>query len=233
MSTDQPMDFGYIEGAQCLVDSQERTWDAVELRDAARQSELKNTGWPIGIFLQSGDGAPIVTETGIQARINHTGTEQWEDYWRFRFDGAYYVARLFEEDFHPPSFQTSAGHPDRPLWLDIRIWRIAEVILHSASVYEALGVPPDEPYMLAVNHGGLEGREFWVSSSRWYLPRGRFSHVNESDWHREVTQDFVRASLGDLTVQVSRELFQRFDFADVSPAEIQRIVRDFSARRLI
>ncbi len=66
------------------------------------------------------------------------------------------------------------------IWFDVRIWRIAEVILHSAALYRELGVPPDEPYLLGVNHGGLQGREFWTSRGGLFLQRGRFAHVEDA-----------------------------------------------------
>ena len=92
-----------------------RRWDQRGLRDAARRAELRNTGWPIGLVRDRPGDAPLPMENGIEARILHTSDEQWEDYWAFFTDGSYYVVRLFEEDFHAPSFSSSEGHPDKSL----------------------------------------------------------------------------------------------------------------------
>ena len=225
-------DFGYVESGQRLLGVRDRSWNPHALRDAARRAELRNTGWAIGLVFDGGAEAPTPTEAGIEARVVRVGPTQWEDYWRFERDGSYYVIRLFEEDFDEPTYGTSVGHPEKPLWLDLRIFRIAEMILHSASLYRALEVPPNEPYVLSVNHGGLRGREFWANSSRWHLRRGRVAQVDESHWEGEVTQDYINTSLKEITHDVANELFGFFDFANVSRSAINQLVDKFLAWRV-
>jgi len=150
-------DQGYIESSQRLLSPESREWSQIELRRAAERGELRNTGWPIGLVLETEGDKPVPSPEGIEARISHYG-EGWQDYWQFRNDGSYYVVRIFEEENERLGWTSSEGHPDRMLWFDVRIWRIAEVILHSASIYRELAIPTDEPYSLAVNHRGLNER---------------------------------------------------------------------------
>lgn len=218
---------GHIESAQRLLSPGDRTWSQRDLLSAAERAELPNTGWPIGLVIQRSDLAPAPTADGIEARLRRQGSNQWEDYWFLKKDASYYVARVFEEDHEAPSFGSSEGHPERSLWFDVRIWRIAEVILHSAVLYRELRVPPDEPYILAVNHHGLAGREFYASRPDYVVRRGRTCRAFEATWTREVTQDYVTSNLKSLVEDVTENLFVLFDFASVGQTAIHRLVDDF------
>ncbi len=227
-------EFGCLESAQMLL-MPGRAWDQLQLLRAAEEAQLKNTGWPLGLVLTAGDSAPVPTQQGIEWRFHrqrNDGGPGWEDYWRFERDGRYFVARVFEEQFSKPDFQTSVGHPEKPLWFDVRVWRIAEAILHSARLYRALGVPPSEPYLLAVNHTGLAGREFWVSRAGFFVRRGRISRAGEAKWSGQVTQDVVETQLSDLVKQVGRGLFALFDFEEVPDESYELLVGEFSRSRL-
>jgi hypothetical protein len=192
---------------------------------------LKGTGWPIGLVIHTHDGAhPTVTETGIELRVSHRGNAEWTDYWSLGSNGDYYFIRLFEEETTDLSWRTSVGHPPRPLWFDIRVWRITETLLHSAALYRELGVPPDEPYVLAINHLGLEGREFWTSEAGRFIDRGFICKAESASWRREVTQDVVQGSLHDLVRDVSSRLFALFDFATVGNRVINEISEEFLRR---
>jgi len=132
----------------------------------------------------------------------------------------------------PPSFTSSEGHPKRAIWFDVRIWRIAEVILHSATLYRELNIPPTEPYVLAVNHQGLEAREFYYSKPRWPVSRGRICQSPAATWTTEVTQDYVISNLKSLVREVANGLFVLFDFAQVDQKVVDGIVDKFLSSRL-
>lgn len=228
----EPKEIGYIESGQRLVQIGGREWGQHDLLKAAERAELKNTGWPIGLVIHKAGLAPVPTPDGIEARLEHLESGQIEDFWSLRKDGNYYVSRLFEEDFRKPSFTTSEGHPNRAIWFDIRIWRIAEVILHSATLYRELGIPPNEPYVLAVNHQGLEGREFYVSTPSRLVHRGRICQSPAVNWTREVTQDYITSNLKSLVGEVTSGLFVLFDFTEVSQEVVGEIVDNFLNSRL-
>lgn len=225
-------EMGYIESGQRLVKIGGREWGQHDLLTAAERAELRNTGWPIGLVIHKEGLAPVPTPDGIEARLEHLESGQVEDFWSLRKDANYYVSRLFEEDFRQPSFTTSGGHPERAIWFDIRIWRIAEVILHSATLYRELGIPPNEPYVLAVNHQGLEGREFYVSTINRSVRRGRICRSPAVNWTREVTQDYVTSNLKSLVGEVTSGFFVLFDFAEVSQEVVGEIVDKFLNSRL-
>ena len=222
---------GLIESGQRLARPVSREWSQRELLSAAERAELRNTGWPIGLVIHKPGLAPVPTLGGVEARLGRYHSGRTEDFWSLRKDASYYVSRLFEEGFESPPFTSSAGHPELAIWFDVRIWRVAEVILHSATLYRELGIPPDEPYMLAVNHRGLEGREFYVSTPRRHVSRGRICQSPAATWTREVTQDYVTGNLKGLVGEVVDGLFVLFDFARVGQEVVAGIVDEFLGRR--
>lgn len=226
--------FGYIDSAQTLVNLGAREWSQAELLRAAEAAELRNTGWPIGLVIHREGLRPEPTKDGIEARLRHyrETPPNWDDYWSFKKDGSYYVARLFEENFERVSYQSSEGHPEKPLWFDVRLWRIAEVVLHSAAIYRELAVPTTEPYVLSVNHVGLQGRELATSNIRRHIRRGQICKVSDVSWQREVSQDLVTSSLKSLVFGIASELFVLFDFFEISEEVVNDIVDQFLSSRL-
>jgi len=223
---------GFVESGQRLIKSQEFEWNPHDLLATSERAELRNTGWPIGLVLKGSGHQPVPTPDGIEARLGRYASGQTEDYWYFRKDGSYYVSRLYEEDYETLQWTSSAGHPECSLWFDIRIWRIAEILLHSAAIYRELNIPPEESYHLAINHKGLEGREFYVSDPRRHVLRGRICHAAAATWMREVTQDYVTSNLKTLVGEVSNNLFVLFDFASINQEVIDSIVDEFLSRKL-
>lgn len=228
----QPQDAGYIESGQRLIQTKKLEWNQHELLAAAQRAELRNTGWPIGLVLQKTGLAPVPTPDGIEASLGCYGSGRAEDFWCFGKDGRYYVSRLFEEDFATPQFTSSEGHPERCIWFDIRIWRIAEVFLHSSTLYRELGIAPEEPYALVINHGGLASREFYVSTPSRHVRRGRICGSTAATWTREVTQDYVTSNLKSLVGEVASGLFVLFDFAQISQEVVDGIVDEFLHSRV-
>lgn len=222
--------YAYVEAAQRLLRPPPKGWKAADLLEAARKAELRNTGWPIGLVIDGKGLSPVPTSDGIEARLWHNETV-WEDYWSFQNDGSYYVVRRLEEEFEQPNFQTSEGHPTKMLWFDVRLWRIAEILLHGARLYQMLGLTPETPYSLSITHAGLNGREFWASRMDWMLGRGRVAQTDRANWQRELTQDYVVSNLKELVADVAEGLFVLFDFARVPRSTTDQVVETFLRSR--
>lgn len=222
----QTSEIGYLESAQWLVEPSSRRWDQEELVTAARAAELRNTGWPIGVVLAKREIAPQVTAEGIEVRIGEFGEGEY-DYWTFGRDGRFYFLRTFEED------REAQKESRRILWWDVRLWRIAEVFLHSAVLYRELGIAADAPYNLTIRHEGLANRGFYVSRPvRYFTPGGSFCKERSASWHKKVTQDSVIGGLKELVAEVSKELFVLFDFQRVPKTTIDQVVDNFLNSRL-
>ena len=216
---------GLIESGLQLVNCGQRNWRQHELRRAAERAELPNTGWPIGLVDE-----PTPVPGGVQARIDAYRAGKTTDFWSLLESGQYYVWRLYEEDFEQPQYSSSTGHPESLIWFDVRIHRIAEVALHSAALYRELGVAPDEPYLLAVNHHGLKGRELYSSTARAHIRRRQICQAPSATWCRQVTQDYVIGDLKELVREIADELFVLFAFAQIGPQVISEHVDAFLSR---
>jgi len=220
---------GYVESAQCLRDVNGRSWGQSELLRAAEAALLRNTGWPVGLVLQTRDRRPVPTSGGVEFRIDRERGGGWTDYWNLHKTGAYYFIRAFEEETDASSARGWEG----TLWFDIRIWRIAEILLHGAALYRELKVPPNEPFILEISHLGLNGREFGTSHvGRRYITPGRLCHVEDAHWRGDLSQDFITANLKSLVVEIASDLFVLFDFADLGASVIEDVVDDFLRSRL-
>lgn len=222
---------GYLETAQWLESGSQLSWNQRELLDAARRAELRNTGWPVGVVMDTRSEGPNPTSEGIEVKIGEFETGEY-DYWALKTDGRFYFLRKLEEETHKVQGTSSEGIPERAIWWDIRIWRIAEVLLHSARLYRELGIPADSPYYLTINHGGLADREFYSSSFNYFTRRGKFSREPTSSWEKKVTSDIVIGGLNDLTFDVANRLFVLFDFAEVRRDTVAQIVDKFLRSKL-
>ncbi|MCH8206756.1 MAG: hypothetical protein IH956_07100 [Chloroflexi bacterium] len=217
---------GYVDSSQRLLQVGGRKWDQAQLLEAAKRGQLPHTGWPIGVVLEPPDVRPRPMADGIEATLGQ------EDYWAFKEDSSYYVFRQFEENSQKASFTSSLGHPERPIFFDTRILRIVELLIHSTTLYRSLGIPPDEPYLLSINHGGIRNREFYVNTMDWHVRRGRVCKVPAAEWTREVTQDYAITQLKPLVEEIANGLFVLFDFAKVENSTLSVLVDRFLDARL-
>jgi hypothetical protein len=218
---------GFVESAQRLL-APDRSWNQQELLSAAQRAVLHNTGWPIGLVLSKPALAPKVTPDGIEARLRSQdrSTGGGKDFWSFRKDGSYYVYRAFEEDFAKTSVPSGV---ERFIWFDVRIWRIAELLLHSAALYRELGISPQAPYLISINHRGLQERMFWASTSR-HIYEERYCQFPEVEWTKEITQDYVLANVQELVREVANDVFVLFDFAAIDEDIVKEVVEEFRRR---
>ena len=77
---------GYLESAQWLQPGTELSWNQRELLDAARRAELRNTGWPVGVVMDTRSERPNPTAEGIEVKIGDFENGKY-DYWILRTDG--------------------------------------------------------------------------------------------------------------------------------------------------
>ena len=183
---------GYIEISRQLVGT-DREWRRRELLAAATAAEsLWTVVWD-----------PKVTSDGIEDKDADSGA-----YWFLGEDGSFYFLRLFQEDV-----RAKAGHQNQVFWFDTSIWRIAEALLHSAALYRALRVGPDQPYVLSVKHHGLKGRELSCDDSAHadLVTRGSVSSDEQRSWSKTLTQDQVLIGKRELVREVAYNLLEVFE----------------------
>ena len=212
---------GYIEVIFLPVDVEiNKRQD--EIKEIARRAECHNTGWPIGVVLDRPGYAPIVTTDGIRSIIKAT---PHFDYWMLRKDGCFYFLRNLDAEIQSPN---------KVLYFDIRIWRVAEVFLYCSRLYKEFGLRDTEKVKIHITHSGLKDRVLTANNPGRLWPQRNICSVDEP-----VKYDFVD-TLDNISKseniklngnEVVQDLFVRFDFAVIDKNAIDSIVDEFLKRR--
>jgi len=222
-------EIGYLESGQWL-EKPSRTFNQKKLLSAAEAAYMHNTGWPIGVVLHRTGLAPVPTAEGIEARIGDFKQGRY-DYWALTKEGRFYFLRKFEEDTEQLT-GISPPPPKRAIWWDVRLWRITEIFCYSAALYKALGVHPDAPFGLVINHKGLAGRALYTSNPARYSTSGeKICSSSESSWEKTLTQELIVGGLKELVFEVMYQLLVLFDFAEISRETVSQVVDDFLKSR--
>ena len=203
----------YMESAQMLVLPPDSTWTHQNLRRAALSDMWRYQ-----------DDLVIPSQEGIEVSMKHPYRPQ---YWYLDKRGNCYYSSALVENYQNPSF----GHPPRSLWVDVSIHRIALALLQSADLYKELSIPPDQPYLVSIKHGGLKGRTSYASSQKFigyiaYPYSPRISQEDSHIWQGEVTQDLVRGRLTELTHEIASGLFALFNFTEVPIGVIGKLLAE-------
>lgn len=215
-----PAGYGYMEFAQ-MPTRPSRQWSRDDLRRAA-----VSTGLPPS-WLR--DPKPL--RDGVEFHAPTPNSVLYVQYaLRIRTDGAFYACiPLAHEDYPLPTSHETPSLPDRLMYVDPSIRRVAWMNRVGVALYEALGIAPNEPYFLCVRHGGIEGRETSVYDTMHYWFRyhldieGRKSLANSHKWQREVTLDFAKENRRDLVAQIVKSLFELFNFLVVPDGLINEV----------
>ena len=193
---------GYIESAQMLVRSRGFEWDHHQLKMAA--SSAKSRYW----------NKFVPTQEGIEVRLVPINSTNVSEYWCLGQNGNSYSVSLLREDYEVPRFTSSQGHPEKSLWFDLAIRRIAIELMDSAKLYKELAVAPDEPFLLTIKHSGLKDRTFYTSAPEYILYPRKVRQADVHVWQEEVTQDLINSQLVELTHKIASSLFALFDFTE-------------------
>jgi MinD-like ATPase involved in chromosome partitioning or flagellar assembly len=105
-----------------------------ELLSAARQAQVRGSGWPVGLVLEnSRDSRPKPTNDGIVVSFAASGFGHAFDYWTLNTSGDFFALSSLLEDI-----EERRAKP--VLYFDTRIVRATEAVVHCANLYKALGV---------------------------------------------------------------------------------------------
>lgn len=196
--------------------------DQSRLLDAARASQIKTFGWPIGVTLDGRpEYVPRPTNEGIVAVVSIKDRPYGDiyDYWTWRRNGDFYMMQNFFEDDHE-------GARGKLLYFDVRIVRLAEALLYCSRVYRRLGVRDETPIQFTARWAGLKGRELRAAEATRFLhPRGTIE--DEVVQTVELPLSRIRADLVGVVKELLGPLFIVFDFFKLSDQNYQQIVDRF------
>ena len=199
------------------------------LLEAAQSSQVRTTGWPIGIVLTKNEWKPQPRRDGIATRavVNHTENHNHLtfDYWYLRKNGDFYLLRdLFEDSNRPGS-----------IFADSRINGITETLLYCAQQCEELGVPGNVEVNIAISHGGLQNRVIRAASPA--RDSGMLGRQSTSEDYAESTISVplsqIRSTLVARVKELAEPLFLLFDFFQPPDEVYNDIVNDFVKGKVI
>jgi len=189
-----------------------------ELNEAARRSEIKTFGWPIGVYLGNreefnprsrADG--IVAEIAIEDRSSY-------DYWAIRRNGDFYSLSSLFEDRQAPA----------QLFLDTRVIRATEGLLYCARLYSRLGVDPSSRVQFSLRFTGLKDRILTVMSPHRQSPFPKHRCVeNEAGAEVSTFLQDIEVNIVSLVKQLLSPVFILFDFFELSDSVYEDLVNRF------
>jgi len=208
---------------------EKKEWDRKTLISAARQSEIHLSGWPIGVVLDRDDATPKSTNFGIKAEVKSLFDEMF-DYWELHKNGQFYFMRTLEE-----AYRTWEGKPtdEHVFCFDTRIVRTTEAFLHCQKLYQILEVNPKEAIHFYINYFGLKGRMLSVADKRrlWYS-RDNICQEDSYELTKICSLDLIAADLKGLVYEVTKELFELFNWFSYEKQVCDDLVDRFLTQRL-
>lgn len=200
-------------------------WNQTQLLEAMTKAVLRNTGWPQGMVLGVDDHKPKAVTGGIQATIVAKKSFTSFDHWGLSQKGDYYFCRSYHEDFlESQKFST--------LGVDTRIWRIAEAIDHTFSLYSQLEVDHQQVVELEIVHKGLKGRHLTASDPRRFIRDYRVSGEDNIIWKVRATLDEIKIYRKNYISQAIKSLVVYFDFFEPQQEVIDSIIDEYDKSRL-
>ena len=188
-----------------------------ELVEAARTSEIRTFGWPIGVYLGNRDEyRPRPVPDGIVAVIGNTERDTF-DYWTWRRNGDFYILKSLFEDQREPM----------KLFFDTSIVRMTELLLYCARMYTKLGVDPAHEISFQTTYGGLSGRTIDAAGSRRLIRPYQPCAANEITAKTSTTLEKIEVDLTSLVKALLEPVFVLFDFFSIDDHLYEEIVNDF------
>lgn len=193
----------------------------VELLNAVQKSEIKTFGWPIGITLNPDEYRPKPYADGIRAEVaiekSQIAGRRSYDYWALKSNGDFFLLQSLFED----------ARSENQIFFNTRIVRISEALLFCSNLYANLGVSPDAPVSVRIEHRGLAGRVLGSASPNRMLFEKRTAGEGRSRVELVVALGKIRERLVEIVQQVAEPMFMLFDFHSFSPVVYEDIVRRF------
>ena len=207
----QILEQGFMEFASFIPGSQLSIPHDVLLK-ACEDSQIHTFGWPIGVVLHKGEFKPKPYANGIKATIHvkRGGGDESFDYWNLKRNGDYYLLKSLFEDMRSKN----------KLFVDTRIVRITETLLHTVLLYKHLGVQPSEMVNMRIRHGGLKGRELSAASPSRYFSLARVSQedIVISEFSERIGE--IEKNIHELVYKAVSDITVMFDFFKLSKDEV-------------
>jgi len=193
----------------------------VELLSAAKASNIRTFGWPIGLVATGEDYRPRPHPDGIRAEISiekslMDGRPSY-DYWALRSNGDFYLLQSLFED--------SRG--EKQIFFNTRIVRATESLMFASKLYSTLGVAPETRLSVRVTHRGLAGRQLTSAGGNRHIWPSTPTLAPESTSEIVVPTGSMMATIVADVQRLTAPLFMLFDFKEFDAAIYRDIVERF------
>lgn len=217
----------YMEVQSRLL-SDETDVKKIDLKKAARDSNIHTFGWPIAVYLENREGCqPKVDLNGIHAEISikerFMDSTSSYDYWAIKTDGAFFLFKSIFEDSRDP----------QRIFFNTRIVRITEVFMYLKNLYEKLEISINTPIEISITHGGIKNRVLTSASPNRMLFRtyridtDPFS-VKVFTTTKEISEDIV-----SVVERVTTPFFEQFDFFQLDRKVLEDIVINYANGKVV
>ncbi len=182
-----------------------------DLLEALGRGEVRHTGWPPFSILPRREIEPYMFDDNVECWLVRAGEERdpaLSDFWRASPDARLFLMRGYQGD----ALQNRGIVPGTLFEITLPVWRIGEVLLHSASMARQYGA--ERARVVFVAEGtGLAGRRLATFAN----PNRMVSdhHHSRQDIYRgslEAHADQIEDALPELVDRIVRPLFELFDF---------------------
>ena len=193
----------------------------LELLNAAKASQIRTFGWPIGLVATREEYRPRPHPDGVRAEISVdqsaiSGRASY-DYWALRSNGDFYLLQsLFEDD-----------RGEKKIFFNTRIVRVTESLMFAANLYSTLGVAAETRLSVRVTHRGLAGRELTSAGGNRFIWPSAPTQADESTSEIVVQVGAILETIVDDVRRLTAPLFMLFDFKDLDEAVYVDIVKRF------
>jgi hypothetical protein len=198
-----------------------------QLRSAAHNASISFTGWPFLFIHVSRPDLTSVIQDGLETLISTEdfGGNDMLDFWRFQQSGFFYHRTLMWEDAQAKKqglVKREAGTGGIPR-------HIAEAILCLTNLYRDL-LEPDEDVNFSLRILGAQDR-ILVSPSR-FLSGSYIARISEIQVERTHALAEWQAGLVDHAVEISKEIFLRFNWQNPNLDTARNLIDDLFSRRM-
>lgn len=221
-------DFSRFEFYHYLNEYKDFNYSYDELKNGMEKAKCRNTGWPIGVvFTTEKELLPINVGTDTASiyppSANYETVFNDFDIWFLSPDLNFYFTRSIDEESH-------RNKNKNVFFFDVHIWRIAEIFLHTANLYEAFDIPKEENFTLTILYKKMLNRRFDAAESSRFITQ-EDCVADEFRWSDVLTISTIREQHFELTAFVCSRLFNLFK-KTISTEVIREIFNEFIVSKI-
>jgi len=217
----------YAVGYQLLHDDL-RPVAGPALLDRLQAGVVRYPGWPPFWVPHAQDIAPYPYEGKIECTLAHGGEADpgHADFWRAAPEGQFFLLRGFQEDA-----RGEGQEPGTTLELTTPVWRMGEILLHTASMARQFEVP-DAKVVFCARWKGLAGRTLVSHANHHWYDLENYS-TRQDVYQTEITvqADQIADALPEIVDQLLRPFYALFNFFDPPAAFVANELARMRDRR--